>query len=526
MIMLKKRIIELDKNPLTWVLLLALGIRLYACLTTYIVNPDGVHYIHQARAIYYNDWDSLTNCHLKYLSILPFLIALAFGVFRDWIIAGRFVSLFFGFATLIPLYFILRRYLDKTLSVITLLVYALIPVFVSRSAGIVRDPVFWFFLCAGMLMFVRHRDEDIKGRYRLDLFLSCFCFLVAMWARMEGILFIAVSGFYLLIAKTDRKKERLFFFFAPILLIGLVGLAYSFAVGGTGVNYHRMSEIRDELTSFTSNYETVRAQLKTITSQGFEYVDEFIRQVRKIVWLIPFSMIFDTILEGFYYPYALIFLLGFIGIRRRVSQNRRLGYFLWLSFFSIVILYIHLLRTWLIYHRFLAILIFPSCLVIGFGIDNIIQFMRKKFNLKLQLAIGVVVAFILLFGLPKNLQPNEKDKVIYRQAGEIIAQQKMPDQVARITAAYSTVYEWVFFYAHLDYPAPLCAKPLSGEIAGAYDQFLATLKKDKVRYVLYEEKEWPLEQIDLMNSPYQQDFQVLGKWWHKDTGDLILLGLK
>ena len=129
---------------------MGLGIRLYACFTTYIVNPDGIHYIHQARAIYYYDWNSLTTCHLKFLSILPFLIAPAFGVFRDWIIAGRFVTLTFGFATLIPLYFILRRYLEKTLCLITLLAYALIPMSVSRSADIVRDPIFWFFICISL----------------------------------------------------------------------------------------------------------------------------------------------------------------------------------------------------------------------------------------------------------------------------------------------------------------------------------------------------------------------------------------
>lgn len=38
------KILNVAKQPVFWVLLLALGVRLFACLHTYIVNPDGTHY--------------------------------------------------------------------------------------------------------------------------------------------------------------------------------------------------------------------------------------------------------------------------------------------------------------------------------------------------------------------------------------------------------------------------------------------------------------------------------------------------
>ncbi|MFZ1985085.1 MAG: hypothetical protein WAU91_11770, partial [Desulfatitalea sp.] len=98
-----EKLINVAKQPVFWVFLLALGLRLFACLNTYIINPDGVHYIHQARSIFFSQWDSLTTCHIKHISPLPFLIAAAFGICRDWVVAGRFVSLAFSFATLFPL---------------------------------------------------------------------------------------------------------------------------------------------------------------------------------------------------------------------------------------------------------------------------------------------------------------------------------------------------------------------------------------------------------------------------------------
>ena len=54
------------------IFILGLVIRLFACQHTVIVNPDGVYYIHQARAIYYGEWNSLTSCGVSFLSNYPF----------------------------------------------------------------------------------------------------------------------------------------------------------------------------------------------------------------------------------------------------------------------------------------------------------------------------------------------------------------------------------------------------------------------------------------------------------------------
>ena len=171
----RNHLLRILKEPIFWVFLLAFGIRLFACLNTYIINPDGIHYIHQARSIFYGQWHALTDCHIKYISPLPFLIAAAFGIFRDWVVAGRFVSLIFSFATLFPLYFLVKRFFDKAVAAATILVYALIPFLVSRSADIVRDPIFWLFMCSGMLFFVRSMESRrispirISNRFSIEL---------------------------------------------------------------------------------------------------------------------------------------------------------------------------------------------------------------------------------------------------------------------------------------------------------------------------------------------------------------------
>lgn len=521
-----KGLTPLMAQPVAWVFIIAASLRLFACLTTHIINPDGIHYIHQARSVFYHDWGSLTTCHIKYISMVPFLIAPAYAVFHDWIAAGRFVSFSFSFATLFPLYFLLKRFFEKPLISIILLVYALIPVFVSRSADILRDPIFWFFICSGMLMFVRQWDPSSNRRYPIALLASTLFFLVSMWARIEGVMFIAASGFYLLIYKTDHKLKKLLFFSIPLICIGLAVIAGSFFVDANGADFLRLDQIGHELAQFITHYKDVRSQLKSLAPNHLGYFKEFLNRVREVVWYVPFALIIKTILKGFHYPYALLFVSGFIGISRRWSHTKPIGYFVCLSVFSLAVIYLHLLQTWVIQNRFIAILIFPSCLFIGYGIDNTIRFLKEKCRLKPAIAVGSVILFILAFGLGKNLKPHHEDKIIFRQIGEIIASQKEPEQVVRISGAHSTVYEWVFFYAHQHYPGTLCAKALIGEIPQRYDQLIKDMAHTGIRYLFYEENEWPKDAFNLMAAPYEKEFHILGKWRHKDTGTLMLLELR
>ncbi|MFZ1983978.1 MAG: glycosyltransferase family 39 protein, partial [Desulfatitalea sp.] len=445
---------------------------------------------------------------------------------RDWVVAGRFVSLAFSFATLFPLYFLLRRFFDKPIATITLLVYALIPSFISRSADIVRDPVFWFLICSGMLMFVRHIDNSAERRSPMDLLVSCCLFMLAAWTRIEGVAFILASGVYLSVHKSDNRLRNLFFFSLPVLLAIIAVMIGALWVDRPLKAFYRTDKIYGELTQFSNHYNSLRDQLKDLSKIHPDYFGEFLGDIRTVVWMVPFVLIFNTLLEGFFYPYALIFMLGLIGFRGRWSQNRHLGYFVCLLAFSLVVLYIHLLQTWLIYNRFLAILIYPSFLFVGYGIENTLAFLKNKWNLKPLTATAWVVVFILAFGLGKNIRPNHEDKIIFRQAGEIIARHKAPDQVARIAGMPSTVYEWVFFYAHRYYPGALCTRGLIKTIPTQYANLIEDMRTDGIRYLFYEEDQWPKQGFDLMAAGFEQNFTILGRWQHKDTGILMLLELK
>ncbi len=517
---------SLVKQPVFWVLSLALGIRLYACLNTFIVNPDGVHYIHQARSIFYHQWNLLATCHVKFISPLPLLIAGSFFIFRDWVAAGRFVSLFFSFATLIPFYFLLRRFFDKAITAMTLLVYALIPFFISRSADVVRDPLFWFLICCGMLVFIRHLDENAGKRAQLDLLVSCCLFMLATWTRMEGVAFLLGSGIYLLIHKSDDRLKRAVFFSLPGLLAFLVLVIGALFIDRPLGTLLRIDKIQAELTQFGGHYDVLRDQLKALSKLHPDFIGEFLKDIRTIVWMVPFALIFNTFIEAFFYPYALFFFLGLIGLRDKWVSNSHILYFVTLFALSLVILYVHLLQTWLIYSRFLSILIFSSFIPMGYGIEKVLNLIKSRLKLKPLTAAISMAVFILAFGLGKSVRPIHEDKLPFRQAGEIIASQKAPEATARILGVSSTVYEWVFFYAHRDYPGALCAKAQVNNIPRSYENLVLKMRAEGIRYLLYEENQWPKKGVDFMAAPFEQDFKILGQWRHKDTGLLMLLELK
>ena len=518
---------SLSSKPIYWVLLSGCLLRLYSAIARGIINRDGHHYIYQAQAIFSGRWSDLVSCELKYISIYPFFIAAANALFHDWVVAGVFVNVILGSATLLPLYYLLRKFADETVCAITILAYALMPTFVNSSGDIVRGPVFWFFLSMGMLMFVRQWDENAAGRrYRYDLLFSCIFFVLATGTRIEGAAFIATSIFYLLIARTDRKFERILFFLSPIVCLVLAGLTFALIFQHDIARTLRTEKIINEITQFVFQYKALDTDIKTLYMQQHGLLSEFLHRIRESLWLIPFGIILHNIIEAFFYPFALIYFTGFIRIRQRIQSHRHAGYLLWLVLAGLCVLYVHLLHTGIMIHRFFAILILPSCIVMANGVETSIDLIQRKYQLRFATAAIVIVIFFSLIGLPKVLRPKEEDGIFYRQAARLIENNKSDNQVEPIaSAAKSATYDYIFLYAHRKYPGPLCGTERMVTIPADadYDQMVDLLDSRNVRYLLYEERYWPNMRIDLLAAAYQRDFHLLWEWQKSNNQKIMLL---
>jgi 4-amino-4-deoxy-L-arabinose transferase-like glycosyltransferase len=511
-------------EPIVWVLIGALALRVYSAGMRCVVNPDAAQYLFQASAIFNQQWHDLFACKLNYSSSLPFVIAASFWIFRDWIIAGQAVSILFGTATLIPLFFLLRRFWDRKASTLAVLIYALMPVFVEGSGDILRDPLFWFFSVLGMLMFIRQFDESAQTRrYRFDLVLSCLFFLLAAWARIEGLMYLVASPFYLLIASVHRKIERILLFIAPLACLAALVVVTALATGSDLMTATRLQQVHDEATRLAASYTILESQIKEAYSKNTDILRFFLHRVREILILIPIASILHNIIEGVFYPFALIYFIGFAGLRRKYREDRRIGYFLLLSLAGFLLLYLHMIQTWMMFYRFLAILIYPGCVIMANGVETIIGKLEQARKWPGARAAAVTAALLILFGLPKSLKPEEMDKVVYRQAAQLIDEDSAASQTIRLYAAASERgFEWVLLYAHRAGPVLHCSEAQIIDIPAGYEKFIALLDSADATHFLYEKRFWPESAFDIMASPYQKDLSLLGKWKHPDSSELAL----
>lgn len=509
-----------------FVFFLGLLVRLFVCLNTFIINPDGALYIHQARAMYYGEWEKLTTCGMSYLSIYPFFIAGAYTIFHNWIVAAKSVSFFFGSITLIPVYLILRRFFDDKISALSTLVFSLIPVFVVGSADIIKGPIYWFFLTTGLYLFI---SQINKNRYRLSLLLCCLSFLIAASARIESVLFIIVSCLFLMAVKQEKRIEKSVIFVLPVVLILIIVFFSSLFIGVPVKDIFRINEVADKLSMSIIEYKHLRAVLAELVNHPPVGVSRyFFEIVRNLVWLIALGTVFIYIVKVFFYPFFLIFIAGIGDIRSKMREDHRLRYLVLLSMSSIILLYFHVLQTWFISRRFLVPFVLPSLVFLGFGLENIVSFLRSKFKLNARTALVIVCLFILSFGLAKNLKPREVDKLVFKEIGEFIAEQEGINHVIPVAASLYTI-RWISFYSNLNYPGSPCPQPYNHftEIIGKnYKQFVNNLKIRGMKYFLWEEKHWPRDRFDFIKELKPEDFKKIGRWEHPDTGELILFKIK
>jgi len=508
------------------ILVIGLGfvIRLFCFHYTAVINPDAPLYIHQARAIYYGLYDSLATCPLGYLSNYPIFVAGAYPIFGDWVAAAKSVSLLFGILTLIPLYFLARRFLDERISILVTLIYALMPVFVDRSVDVVKGPAFWFFSVLGLYLFVNQLDK----KNNIYLLISSLCFLMATWARAEGVLFIAVSFVFILLAKQDKKFEKLFVFAIPVIAIILLIIA-SLVVYQPSLPLLRYQAMIGFLSSPFSGYEALRAGLESLKDYAQGPVKPFyIDWVRHLVWFVALGIVLINLAAAFFYPFFLVFLFGLLGVWERIKNDRRVLYFALLGIGALIVLYMYVLRSQTMSTRFLAIFLIPSFVFLGFGLEKLMLFLRSRFDLRESIAFFIICLLILGFSLPKNLKPREKDKVVFKEIGALIAEREGNETEILVATSQHSV-RWISFYANAKFKGAPCPEKnydLKNVLGGSYSEFVENLRGRGIRYFLWEEKHWPSQTADYLRIGNPEDFIKIGTWTHPDTGKLMLFEVK
>ena len=512
----------LNISPKAWLtIMIGLVIRLWVWWHTVIVNPDGVLYIHQARALYFKDWANLKGCGLSFLSSSPLFISAAYGLVHDWIAAAHLVSLLFGTALLFPLYGILRDIFSEDSAVLCLLTVAVTPVLVSNSVEIVKDPVSWFFLTTAVWGIVRYKTVH---RQWLLLFSSSL-FLLATWARIESLLFLIVTLGDLFIFEKSSRYKSILIFLSPVILIAALSVT-GLMVSGLALNdFLRVNEIGGKITAIFYSYRALSASLGSMASSTANpSLRFFLPEAQNLIWLIAFGVLLNRFFESFFYPFVVFYVIGISRSYKKSASDSRILYLMMLTVSSFMLLYVHTLQTWMLYYRFMVMALLPGTVFCASGLTRILGILYRRYPRHTSAVFVILFTAILSVSLFNNLRPPDADKSVFIQIADTISRQnRIPGEI--MIAASRRVHSWISFYANITLPGAPCPfrdTSFWETFPDDPDQFYAYLIQNHLKYVLWEENYWPPHRFLPSDPAVSGKYRAIGQWYHQDTGKMIL----
>ncbi|MFO8091442.1 MAG: glycosyltransferase family 39 protein [Desulfatiglandaceae bacterium] len=505
------------------IIMLGCVVRVVACLNTCVVNPDGVVYIHQAAALYHGRIDAFWAPGMSYLSIQPFLIAGAYFFTGNWLVSAMGVSWFFGSAVLLVIFLLLRRFFDRPVTALGLLLFSVMPVFVDISCMVIKEPVAVFFVALGLYFFLGY-IEQAKLKF---LLWSGICFLFASWARIESLMFMGVSAVFILFAPR-KKLTGLAVFLIPVAGI-LAAVAVSNTLTGIGAGeLLRSKKILSFFSDILIRYDSLRLSLKELAfSEGRSNVGLFLDGAPNLLWFAALGAVIKCLVKALFYPVVFLFAVGLPRAFRLLLSDRRIFYLGAVAVGSLVVLYFHELTHWYIFPRYMTLSILPSMFVLCCGIASVRDFLQRRLNAPEPIVAVLLAVCLVLMTLPKNLRERECDKLVFRRIGEAAAAESVGGPV--MISASASIQRWVSFYANIGNPDRFDGRILDNhweKFSKVKEQFISELHKRAITYILWDELSWGEDRFPIQELLDWPGAEIIGEWSHPDTGRMILFELK
>ncbi len=229
-------------QEILFLLLVSLGIKVPALFFGDIINADGVRYIDAAQQFAQGNF--LEGLRIDWMPFYSLLIAGFHFLVRDWVLAGQLISLLSLTFAMIPLYLLTKDLFDVNVAFWTGLAFALSPMLNDHSIGLLRDPIFIFFVFWSVY-FCLCALRTYKSRF---FALAALSSTFALCCRLEAILLWGVFLSVLAVLAIRNRAERRFlskglFVMAGLpLIFGGVGVGTLLAVGPDLVSLGRPGE--------------------------------------------------------------------------------------------------------------------------------------------------------------------------------------------------------------------------------------------------------------------------------------------
>jgi 4-amino-4-deoxy-L-arabinose transferase-like glycosyltransferase len=518
------------RGPWAIALLVAFGLalRIWVAWQSAIINPDAAVYIHQAQVLSGGDWNDISSPTMTYLSPYPILVAASFFVLEDWVIAARSISILFGTLALVALYPLARLFFDHGISLLVVLVYAAAPLFVHDGVLATKDSGAWFLVTLGMFLFAKN-----LGSPSALPFAGAGCiFVLAAWMRIETLVFSVASVLYLLLFEKQRRVLKIASFLAPIIVIGGVGMTAVLFLQQSGALWARLGEIAPRIELSVNGYQNLREGLRFLQSNPPHGIPAgYFDQVRSIVWLSGLGVLARNLIEAFHIPFFALFLLGIWSSRGIYRHDTRAAYFALILVLSLGFFYFHIFSYWVLEQRWIGSAIIASSYFIGKGFTTLRSLSESRLLLSNFQSILLLGFAVLIVTMPKTLPRRDADKEVFVQIGEKMSSETEACRQISILAPASIV-RWLSLYANRSsafVPNPdefrYSGKSIATNLK-SYDSLKNYLIKNNIDYVVWSQRQWPANAIDLPAVYQPKDLLLEGEWSHQDTGKITIFRVK
>lgn len=207
----------------TLVIVVSIGLifRLYFFHTTIPLILDALEYFWYA-----NDLSILGHFPKSGLANngWPSFLAIFFSIFHfndflSYMNLQRIVTIIISVLTIIPLYYLCRRFLTKTLSIIGAALFVLEPRVIQNSLLGITEPLYIFLLSSSTCL--------ILSKNRLCIYLSFAIAALATIVRVEGIfIFITISIWFFIFNRNEKRKISKYLIGIAIFILILLPFAW------------------------------------------------------------------------------------------------------------------------------------------------------------------------------------------------------------------------------------------------------------------------------------------------------------
>jgi hypothetical protein len=459
---------SLDEKGLLYLLIgITFGLRLYAVLMAKGIAYDSAGYGFIARDFLKGDF--FKGLSFSFHPFYPLLISLVSFDTTHVEIAGRFLSLFFGTLTLIPIFFLAKETGGQRVSFLSGLFYAFHPYLVTYSGMLLSEATYWGLLTLSIYFFWMGL---MRGKV-LRVIVSGVFLALAYLTRPEGIGYLIFFLIWVMIYGGIKRG-----WFKKLALIGALILTLFFLTVPYLIYIHREAgqwfvskKALETQSQFLKWGEKADHPSKGLEKQNsLENNSILLRIVHNIIQYIPFTTY--HYLRAYHFTLWLFLFFGIIRKRQKFLKGE-------LFFASLVLFHLFSLSTFTNSTIRYSVPLIPVTLFwAGEGVLEIQRVLTKIRVAKPEKWVSVFIILIILVQLPQSLRPERRHREEQKRVGLWLKQNTPKGAVIMSNSPIEA------FYADREFIALPPGISISENLGRSYKEILLFAKKEGARYIL------------------------------------------